>query len=740
VNWAPAAAGTVRATIARAWLGSRGSETLGSIVLRPHQRAAAARLRALIAAHGGAMLADPVGLGKTYAALSAARSAKALVVVAPAALRGMWADALHRTGIRGSFISYEALSRGRTPPVDADFVIADEAHHVRNPATRRYRALADLSSRATLLLLSATPVHNRLDDLRALLALFLGQRARHLDAGALAEYVVKREADDIASTDRAGSVPRVAAPEWLEIGDDQRVLRGIMRLPPPVSAADGGDGGVLVAMSLVRQWASSRAALESALRTRLAQADALLSAFSGDRYPTRSQLRAWCYSEGAMQLAFPQIASDQLMPDDLTLVDDLGLHRDAVESLLRDVRRAPDPDDARAAALLDVMHRHAQSQIVVFAEFAATVKTLYRRLLPLGGVAMLSGRGGFVAGGRVTRRELLAQFAPGGAERVSPARRVRVLITTDLFSEGVNLHAADVVVHADLPWTPARCEQRIGRIRRLGSPHAEVFVYAMRPPAGADRLLRIEARLRRKIRAAGRAIGIRGAIMPRLFSAPLAEAPKSIGLHARLSRLLERWLEPVACGAGGSALVAAVPSRHPGFIAAVDAGTETTLVTGSPGAITDDLEWVLDAVDRAGAAGAVIPPLVAEQALLRVREWCQERRSMELFDSAALGPAVARRRLLRRIDAIASRSPRHLRSRYAPLAREARRAASLTFGAGSEKVLAELATARMPDEAWLTAVRMFARLHARSDSDGPVRVRALLLLVAASSATVAGPP
>ena len=49
-----------------------------------------------------------------------------------------------------------------------------------------------------------------------------------------------------------------------------------------------------------------------------------------------------------------------------------------------------------------------------------------------------------------------------------------------------------MVVHLDLPWNPARLDQRVGRARRLGSRHAVVTVYSVAPPASAERMLRIE--------------------------------------------------------------------------------------------------------------------------------------------------------------------------------------------------------------------------------------------------------
>jgi superfamily II DNA or RNA helicase len=89
VNEGRTTADVVRAVIARAWLGPGEDEQIGEVVLRPHQHNAVARLRALLNETRGAMLADGVGLGKTFTALAAARHARRLLVVAPAALREM---------------------------------------------------------------------------------------------------------------------------------------------------------------------------------------------------------------------------------------------------------------------------------------------------------------------------------------------------------------------------------------------------------------------------------------------------------------------------------------------------------------------------------------------------------------------------------------------------------------------------------------------------------------------------
>src|SRR6185503_19563355 len=113
---------------------------------------------------------------------------------------------------------------------------------------------------------------------------------------------------------------------------------------------------------------------------------------------------------------------------------------------------------------------------IVFTEAIATARYLARRLGRGLRVAAVFGRTGTMGGARATRAEVLRAFAPvaQGAQRPPPAIETDVLIATDLLSEGLNLQDAARVIHYDLPWSPARLAQRVGRIDRLGSPHKAI--------------------------------------------------------------------------------------------------------------------------------------------------------------------------------------------------------------------------------------------------------------------------
>src|SRR5438067_1493590 len=274
-------------------------------------------------------------MGKTFVALAIARDFARTLIVAPAALRDMWATESHRVGIQLPFVSVEALSRGHRDRRTFDLVIIDEAHHLRNPKTSRYDLLSRLVARSRVLMLSATPLHNSRRDITALLSIFLGSRAQTLTGSELGRCIVRRRVD---SADLSKRIPDAEALVWKEIADNNAIPGALLALPPPIPPSDGGDGGVFIARSLLRQWCSSDAALEAALRRRLARSIALTEALQSGHYPSEEELSAWTFAEDSVQLAFTSLVATPI-GDASQLLESIRAHADAVRRLLRCVGR-----------------------------------------------------------------------------------------------------------------------------------------------------------------------------------------------------------------------------------------------------------------------------------------------------------------------------------------------------------------------------------------------------------------
>jgi len=166
---------------------------------------------------------------------------------------------------------------------------------------------------------------------------------------------------------------------------------------------------------------------------------------------------------------------------------------------------AADGRDPKADALGRLLDAHP-GKTIVFADARATVRHLLHRLRSRRVAAVVGGSGGKAsrfAAGAATRHEILRAFAPAaqGAPPPSSALETDLLIATDLLSEGLNLQDAERVVHYDVPWSPARLAQRVGRVDRLGSPHAGISTVTFLPPEPLASALALEERLAAKVRA-----------------------------------------------------------------------------------------------------------------------------------------------------------------------------------------------------------------------------------------------
>jgi hypothetical protein len=517
------------------------------------------------------------------------------------------------------------------------------------------------------------------------------------------------------------------------VRDDGSLLTELLALPPPLPPSDGGVGGALLTWSLLRQWASSRAALAGALRRRIARGIALESALGEGRYPDRRELRAWSSVDDAIQLAFPQLVAGPVAAPEVLLAR-VRTHVDAVRSLLTRVRADAGIDASRAQAIRDIRERHAGEKVLVFSQYADTVHALFSELRVGRGVAALSARGGRIASGKLSRQETLERFAPraSGAPVPGDAERIDLLITTDLASEGLNLHDASVVVHVDLPWTPARLEQRVARSRRLGALHARTHSYALAPPASTEMVLTVERRLRRKLRTMEEVTGSTGAVLPDISTIDAENEPprsSSARLREEIDRALRRWRDDDgivhSCASGGessrtddtSLTIACVAASRGAVLALAIAESQPVLAAALDGAeLAEDAHVVLDAIALATGGDAALDERVRADAIARAERWLAQRQGAEA--SGALAWRGASRRIaLRRIAGLSARAPHHRRALLAPLTMVARRVVTAPYALGAERVLDELASAPLPDEAWLRALASFGAMHGAREGE-----------------------
>lgn len=77
----------------------------------------------------------------------------------------------------------------------------------------------------------------------------------------------------------------------------------------------------------------------------------------------------------------------------------------------------------------------------------------------------------------------------------------RILVTTDVLSEGINLHSANIIINYDIPWNSIRILQRVGRVNRVGTKHDEIFIYNFFPTSQSEEQIGLEKLAVAKIQA-----------------------------------------------------------------------------------------------------------------------------------------------------------------------------------------------------------------------------------------------
>lgn len=180
-----------------------------------------------------------------------------------------------------------------------------------------------------------------------------------------------------------------------------------------------------------------------------------------------------------------------------------------VTSLL-EVRRRCGRWEAHSDAKLDALYkllgrRHAHEKIVVFSQFADTVRYLEAELKARG-VDRVAG----VTGDTDDPTAYAWRFSPESnkkRDRVPLDQELRVLLATDVLSEGQNLQDAAIIVNFDLPWAIIRLVQRAGRVDRIGQKGDKILCYSFLPADGVERLLRLRARVRQRLHENAEVVG-----------------------------------------------------------------------------------------------------------------------------------------------------------------------------------------------------------------------------------------
>ena len=194
-------------------------------------------------------------------------------------------------------------------------------------------------------------------------------------------------------------------------------------------------------------------------------------------------------------------------------IDDWIRELDADHSVLSEildrVRDIGPEDDDKLRVLHEFLERPEieAGKVLVFSEAETTIEYLYRQLNADGAdptIVRLTGSTGSDA------QNIVRRFSPGSnpAHGSLPGSEIRILLATDVVSEGQNLQDCARVLNYDLHWNPVKLVQRFGRVDRIGTEHEVINLHNMWPDQEVDEELDLTARLLKRVQSFHDLIGL----------------------------------------------------------------------------------------------------------------------------------------------------------------------------------------------------------------------------------------
>jgi len=163
-------------------------------------------------------------------------------------------------------------------------------------------------------------------------------------------------------------------------------------------------------------------------------------------------------------------------------------------------------EDIQLNALINLItQKHPKEKILIFSQFADTVRYLENQLKARG-----IKQSAAATGQSSDPTQLAWRFSPESNNKqnsISNEDELRVLIATDVLSEGQNLQDSHIVINYDLPWAIIRLIQRAGRIDRIGQKAEQILVYTFLPADGIERIIKLRARVLQRLKENAEVVG-----------------------------------------------------------------------------------------------------------------------------------------------------------------------------------------------------------------------------------------
>lgn len=200
---------------------------------------------------------------------------------------------------------------------------------------------------------------------------------------------------------------------------------------------------------------------------------------------------------------FKWLRADLFIPE---LRNDLETDAKSLIKILKSAGQWDPAADTKLQALVATLKiDHPGEKVLIFTQFADTARYLERQL-----AAQRVDRIASATGDSSDPTLIAWKFSPvsnGKRANVAPLEELRVLVATDVLSEGQNLQDCHVVVNYDLPWAIIRLVQRAGRVDRIGQEADTILCYSFLPAEGVNKIIRLRERVRQRLKENQEVVG-----------------------------------------------------------------------------------------------------------------------------------------------------------------------------------------------------------------------------------------
>lgn len=226
---------------------------------------------------------------------------------------------------------------------------------------------------------------------------------------------------------------------------------------------------------------------------------------------------------------FEALSRDDFKVDEI--FDETYSDLETVVDFLEEMQRLDASHDDKLKSLVKLLAKNPvlkKHKVLIFTEFMTTARYLKKQLVSAG----IKGVDQIDSNSKRDRAEVIQEFSPyyneSSPQQLASEGRaeIRVLISTDVLSEGLNLQDATRLINYDLHWNPVRLMQRIGRVDRrlnnaiekqmiqenpdLADLRGKVVYWNFLPPDELDELLRLYHRISYKTLRISKVFGIEG--------------------------------------------------------------------------------------------------------------------------------------------------------------------------------------------------------------------------------------